>query len=371
MKIAIITWCSYHNFGTYLQAYAIQWQLKKMGHEAMLLDDSTYTTDIVRTKKFQCIIFCKRIVKELLPSYRKTLKNDKIALRLYQNFRNKYLDIDKYIEPLSSLDKRYDCYVCGSDQIWNAECLKTTGKDFFFANFSQKLKIAYAPSGLANYPSSARLELANLTARFDYLSVREITAASMLHNLTGKNVVTVLDPTLLVSQKEWEKLIPVEEKPVRPYILLYLLKQNRIYIQTAKQYAHHKGVALKIVHSMYVNHLGHTIPAGPSEFLALVKNAEMVMTDSFHGTIFAITFQRPFVTFQRFHTNEDNNSQNLRLVNLFNMIGFSNRYIDETQVGMIYNLGSIDFQIIHKRLEPYIETSKAYLVNALSRVCHE
>lgn len=366
MKIAIITWCSYYNFGTYLQAYALQWQLQKMGHKAMLLDDSIYTTNIVRSKYLQLLIWSKkRLKKALLPSYRASSKNDQIAIKLYQDFRDKWLDIDKCTEPLSLLDEHYDCYVCGSDQIWNAACLKSIGKDFFFANFSQRPKIAYAPSGLVNYPPEARIELAQLVIKFNYLSARETVAASILHDLTGKKVETVVDPTLLVPQTEWKKLIQPENKATRPYILLYLLRRNRVYIQMAKQYAQHKGLELKIIHSTYVNHQEYTIPAGPSEFLALVNNAEMIMTDSFHGTIFAIKFQRPFITFQRFHANEDN-SQNICLVNLFNMIGFSNRFVDETNIETIHNLGDIDFQLIFNRLNPYIRSSKTYLNNAIS-----
>lgn len=369
MKIAIITWCSYQNFGTYLQAYAMQWQLRQMGHEAVLIDDSIYTTNVYCSKKTRLLNWCKRCIKVMIPSFRRTIRNDQVSLELYKSFRDKWLDIDQCIEPLNLLDERYDCYVCGSDQIWNSGCLATTGKDFFFASFSHKPKIAYAPSGLVNYPQIALAKLANLIKDFTYLSVREAEAAPIIHNLTGKEIAIVVDPTLLISKDVWNELLSIKHFFHRPYILLYLLSKNEAYVQAAKQYAIQKGVSLKIIHSIFVNHGEHTIPAGPSEFLSLVKNAEMIMTDSFHGTIFAIKFHRPFITFQRFHANEEN-SQNYRIINLLNMVGLSDRLIDVSHLGKIKSLCAIDFDVVDKRLFPSIEYSKAYLDNALESVCN-
>ncbi len=372
MKIAIITWCSYPNYGTYLQAYAMQWQLRKMGHEAELLDDSTYTTNVNRPKLSILINWCKRNIKAIvLFSYRRTKKNDRIALGMFQNFRNTQLDIDKNIVPLEKLDKRYDCYVCGSDQIWAPQCLSTNGKKFFFADFTNKPKIAYAPSGLVNYPQYLRNELAQLLKGFQSLSVREALAAPLIHNLTGKEITTVTDPTLLVPMEEWTKLIK-EDKDTsnNPFLLLYMLTKNKKYIQVATDYATQKGLELKIIHSIAVNHRKATTPAGPSEFLSLIKSATMVMTDSFHGTIFSIIFQRPFVTFQRFHDSENNN-QNLRITNLLNIAGIANRFINEECIAAINGLEDLNFKDINKRLSPFIESSKMYIENAIRKMQHE
>lgn len=371
MKIAIITWCSYQNFGTYLQAYAMQWQLREMGHEAILLDDSIYTTGFTSTLPIRVRLFlrCKRCVKLMIPWYRRNLRNDQISLGLYQDFRNRWLDIDKGTEPLELLDRRYDCYVCGSDQIWSAECLSSVGKEFFSASFARKPKIAYAPSGLVNYPLSARSELSDLVSGFTYLSAREANAASMLHDLTGKDVATVVDPTLLIPKEIWEELAQSKKDFEGSYILLYLLKRNDVYVRAAKQYARNKGYVLKIIHSVYVNHGEHTIPAGPSEFLLLLKNAKMVMTDSFHGTIFAIKFRRPFITFQRFHDNEDN-SQNSRIENLLDMADLSDRLINKKSIGKIWTLEKLNFDEVDKRMLPFIESSKKYLDKAISGICY-
>lgn len=367
MKLAIITWCSSQNFGTYLQAYAMQWYLQEMGHEATLLDDSIYTTKAIHSRKTKFISWCKRCIKKIIPSYKRSLQNDRISFSLYNNFRTRWLKIDNDIEPIKLLDKRYDCYICGSDQIWNANSLITKEKEFFFATFSQKPKIAYAPSGLVNYPLQARLELTNLVKDFSYLSAREPSAATMLHDLTGKEVPTVVDPTLLVPKEVWDQLALINELPTNSYILLYLLTPNNIYIQAAKQYAKRKSLSLKIIHSVYVNHKESTVPAGPTEFLFLVKNANMVMTDSFHGTIFAIKYQRSFITFQRFH----NNSQNSRITNLLDMINLHDRLISETNINKIFSLKDLNFEVIDKRLSPHIESSKKYLENAIRSICNE
>lgn len=371
MKIAIITWCSYPNYGTYLQAYAMQWQLRSMGHNAVLLDDSIYTTNLPRPKLTILTSRCKRSLKAIvLPSYRKSKKNDSIALEMFQNFRNTQLDIDKNIIPLELLDKRYDCYVCGSDQIWLPECLSAIGKDFFFATFTSKSKIAYAPSGLIDYPKNLQNELAQRLKDFPFLSAREPHAASFLCQLTNKEVTTVTDPTLFVPMEEWSKLITKDKKNLNPpFLLLYMLTRNKKYMQAAINYAKRKGLKLKIIHSIGVYHRKSTIPAGPSEFLSLIKDADMVMTDSFHGTIFSIIFQRQFVTFQRFH-NKENNNQNLRIINLLNMAGVANRFINEERVKDINALKDVNFEDINQRLTPFIEKSRTYLDNAIRSLQH-
>lgn len=371
MIIAIITWCTYTNLGTYLQAYALQRYLKDKDYEVHLLDDSRIIPvshsirDRIKSSLKKFIIFLKR------PSYRLLFKEDKESSKLYKSFREKYLDIDKDIFPLDKLDNKYDLYICGSDQIWNPGGFETDkNKGYYFANFTTKKKIAYAPSiGVSRIPEEYELHYIHLLKGFSHLSAREEDGVKELSRISNKEVANVVDPTILLSKEQWINLIVhsgyENNMECSDYIILYLLTYNEDYVRFAESYAKRKNRELRIIHSICVDFKGkNTEAAGPIQFLSLIRNASYVMTDSFHGTIFSLIFEKQFITFKRFKDN-DKKGQNSRIVNLLGKVNLQNRLLDENQLTTFHKFGKVDYTMVNKELNTLIQYSKDYLDNAI------
>lgn len=372
MKIAIITWCTYINFGTYLQAYALQHYLNCLGYDASLLDDSKFIVDYRNISYLRrCLEKVKfRLKKNIKPSFRKRLLLDRTSIRLFTDFRNQYLILDKDVLPLSKVDNRYDLFICGSDQIWNPSGLANSNKtNFFFANFVHAKKISYASSlGVMGIPQKYKKHFSELISDFSYLSVREKIGMVSLKELTNKEITNVVDPTLLLSRKEWNQLIDGRHTEIKDnYVLLYILSYNENYIKYALSFASKHHLDIKIIQSTGVDFKKlHTEVAGPLEFLYLIKKADYVFTDSFHGMIFSIIFEKQFVTFKRFD-DIDNCSQNARVSNLLEICRLENRFIDQENFSDIDKLDKVNFEIVKKYLDVMISTSKDYLIKAINQ----
>lgn len=359
---AIITWVTYHNFGTFLQAYALQKYLIDLGVKNAILNDSSIIKSNINIKyKF------KKILKRLYDiSYRKYERSKRESDILFENFKSIILNVDSNILDISSVNAKYDTFICGSDQIWNPFSLENPNVGFYYASFTRKKKIAYAPSiGVSEVPQMFKEKLKKLTYNFDFLSSREQQGVDILHELTGKEVVKVVDPTLLLNSKQWNILLQKDNACDEKYVLAYFLTQNNVFINAASEYAHKKGLSLKMffMHESYNRYNCDLITAGPIEFLHYVRDAEYLFTDSFHGTIFASIFHTQFFTFKRF--KQTPRSQNSRVEGLLKMMGVSERLLDEETCSKMYNLKDINFIHIETNLAPFINKSKEYIEEAL------
>lgn len=360
-KIANITWVTYNNFGTYLQAYALQQYIVSLGYEDRILDDSTIIKKHVSWK-----YRIKKLLLELDLSYRGFVNNQKKSKALYDRFKRDHLVIDKNVDDVQKLDAHYDCYVCGSDQIWNPFSLANLKSGYFYADFTKQRKIAYAPSiGVSKIPNEYRDRFKSLIQDFSSLSAREPQGQQIMEELSGKPVVNVVDPTLLLDKTKWEVLLPKYEGVRDKYVLGYFLTSNPIYIEAARKYAHSHGYKFKMFYTdkTYYNEADEVITAGPIEFLEAIHNAEYLFTDSFHGSIFASIFNVQFITFKRFKKSVT--SQNSRVENLLKIMKIEERLLSEDEVSLIDSLEKIDFEKVWKNLTPFIKESKEYLNNAL------
>ena len=360
-KIANITWITYPNFGTFLQAYALQQYIISQGYEDAILDDSSII-DTHIDWKFRV----KKWIWEFEPTYRRFVNSHKKSNELYKIFKKTHLIIDKNIKDVQRLSETYDCFVCGSDQIWNPFSLGNPKSGFFYADFTLRKKIAYAPSiGVSNIPNEYIERFRNLIKDFSYLSARETQGQQIMKELSGKAVVKVVDPTLLLDKKRWEELLLEHESPNVKYVLGYFLTPNPIYINAAKKYAHNHGYKFKMFYTdkTYFNDADELVTAGPIEFLQTIHDAEYLFTDSFHGSIFASIFNVQFITFKRFKKTVT--SQNSRVENLMKMMKIDERLLAEEEIGVIEQLAPIDFEKVERHLSTFITESKEYLNDAL------
>lgn len=301
-KVAIVTINGNYNYGNRLQNYALKRTLENYG---------CYVTNL-------WFITFKEFVKDLIKKC--PLINSKfIRYNNFSNFTKRLLNV-KYCSKNYNKDK-FDYYVVGSDQVWNYNF--PTYNTNMFLPFSIKSKnFSYAGSfGVGNIDETKRDEIKDGLNNLNYISVREYRAKEIVEDLTGReDVEVVIDPTMLLDAKEWDRII---KKPKgldnHKYILNYFLGElSHDKKEEIEKYAKKEGCIIINI----LDYKDSFYNCGPEEFLYLEKNAHLICTDSFHSSVFAILFQRPFVIFDR----EDNEvKMNSRIDTLLETFCLENR----------------------------------------------
>lgn len=305
MKVAIITFQRAHNYGSILQAYALQ----------------KYISENEYVEQCDIIDFSNENQQEMYRVFkkRKTIKNiikNGIALVTYPLVKREYDDFEFFINDklhltlnkysvstqMRELERQYDVFVSGSDQVWNINC--EDADDAYFLNFVEKKpKIAYAPSfGAQNILTCAKDVniYRKYISEFSYVSIREKNGRKWLKELIGQDVPLLIDPTMFYDKEQWYDLM-AEPQIDKPYILYYSFhftqEVNRAVYKISKRLglpvivlSSHAWVysALAVYGFKLARH------AGPAEFLRLVNDAEIVLSNSFHGTVFSTIFEKNF-----------------------------------------------------------------------------
>ncbi|MCD7837320.1 MAG: polysaccharide pyruvyl transferase family protein [Clostridiales bacterium] len=265
--------------------------------------------------------------------------------------------------------ERYDIFLCGSDQLWLPSNL---GSHFYTLEFApaDKPKIAYATSfGVSSVPWFQKKRTAHYLRRFQALSTRELAGKEIIEELIGRTVEVVCDPTLLFSSEEWAKLIPERSVVEGPYVLCYFLGTNEAHRKAAEALRAQTG--LKLVTCPHLDHFvayDQTFGDLPlfdvdaADFVNLIRHAEYVLTDSFHGSVFSILHHKRFLTFERFRPGA--NARNTRIDSLFALLGLeARRYAGDVSVVT----ASIDYEPVDDRLGTLRAASIDYLAAALSQ----
>jgi polysaccharide pyruvyl transferase WcaK-like protein len=311
MKIGVVTfWHGNDNYGMILQCWALQEYLKKQGHEPF----------VIRYKMIGC--FAKRIVKQLVHVFKKVVDSSyrnemkelyrlkcvnamHFAERDFEGFRNKNIRFSNreyhYIEKLRLFPPQADCYICGSDQIWNGD-LKSRNLAGFFLQFGppEIKRIAYAPSfGMTNHNGKQIEILRKYLMKFDAVSCREWAGVEMCMN-AGIDAVKVEDPTLLLSAEDYSDIS--SNKLYDNYIFIYSLnieKPENIYYEKLISLCQNKRIVVTPASGFIPGReiFGETVTynyATPAEWLSLIRYSDLVVTSSFHGVVLSIIFNRKF-----------------------------------------------------------------------------
>jgi len=298
---ATITFHASHNYGSALQAYALQQTVLSLGIKNQIINLRTE-----RQKEVYSVFTKRKGVRYLF----KNLAH----LAYYSSLKEKHTKFESFIkshlitteqEFLDSDDIKknappFDYYIAGSDQIWNP-----IPEDFDWAYYldfvKEGKKTSYAPSfGPLSLKGNTEInqKIKDLLCDFDSLSVREKRASEAVWELCKIKAPVVCDPTLLLTKEEWTRLSSEEMQVEGKYIFLYTLFANKEIIKIAKILS--KKTGLPVVVSNFsnqydiVNSFVKKYQTGPQDFLHLIKNAEFVLTSSFHGTVFSLIFQKPF-----------------------------------------------------------------------------
>ncbi len=329
MRAGIITLCDPQaNYGNRLQNYALQEVLKKLNIEA-----TTYSCEGEEiTSKDKMHKFLHAVTFYKLTKDKNVWTNGYKRRVVFKKFNDNYVNI-KQITSLEGLENEEDYFVLGSDQVWNYKWYgdQPLKKELFLLTFARnEQKICFAPSfGVEEIADEWKDHFKKNLQSIKYLSVREEAGEKIIEDLTGRTCPVVIDPTMMLSADEWRK---IEKKPQKvntnkKYILTYFLggKDDK-----ANQYL--KTISEKFDLEVY-NLLDCKQPdvyaAGPSEFLNLVDNATMVLTDSFHACVFAFLFDKPFLVFDR---QSAGNNMSSRIETFLKKFNIERKYVDNFEM---------------------------------------
>ncbi len=303
-RAGVITFLHNDNYGSSLQAYALQRVLREMGYDCMHLD---YRPDA--REKVQNLLHSGNSPKLILEGLRKKrvraeeegarAKSD--AFPAFYREHMKLSPVCHNLEELREAAKSCDVLICGSDQIWNP----TWQNPAYFLPFAtpEQKKIAYAASfGVSALPGDKKTRrIRKWLADFDRISVREIQGADLAEKMTGKRPDVMPDPVCLLSRESWEALSgPAEEGG--PYLLCYFIGENPTYWDKAEKIAKERGLkmlVLPVTAESFSRGDKRLEGAGPVEFLRALGGAERVCTDSFHCYAFSTILEKECEVFRR------------------------------------------------------------------------
>ncbi len=381
MKIALLTWFHFRNYGTALQVYATYHFLSTLGYDVDVVD----YTPTVQSKYLIANYGASDIISRFFSRYRIVNKfNDfedpqniqfcnEEKNSVFSSFLNEKLTFTEKCTSsldLRTLNEKYDAFICGSDQIWSPLCFDS----HYFLDFvlNNNKIISYAPSlGVFDISDKYKKEqIRKLISRFSHLSVRENHGKHLIKSLTGKDAQWVCDPTMLLSGDEWRMCCNVKKNThVRPYLLVYMLGYNDQHWKHVAAYATENGLDIKVI-PVFEKDLSlasciHT-PIDPSEFVSLIDNSDMVCTDSFHGMVFSLLLKKDFIPYERFESDDPSN-QNSRIYSLLDMLNLSDRLIHYSPQDT-YTFKPLDYTIIESLITDFRKSSSKYLSNAVNTV---
>lgn len=362
MKICILTFRLHSNFGFLMQAYALQYVLKSLGHDP-------YTVDI-RVEPFSLSSKIKNIIKLLLLFISRKLGFpqlpyitskeqayiDKNTWEFIHNNINLTSRV-KSIKDLTKIGNQYDFYLVGSDQVWRKEYCPHIPSYFLGFVSKGRKKASYAASfGVSNpnYTNKMIKQCKKLLSEFSAISVREAEGVKICRDLFGVEATQTLDPTLLLDKSKYLELVNTSEKtqhPETPFILAYILDESSEKLSFIKQYAKKKQLAVYYIKPQNINEVGikridECVYPSISQWLNAFENADFIITDSFHGTVFSIIFKKQFVVID----NPKRGSS--RLISLLKSFSLEDRLITNNKKINVISL--IDYD----KVEPILKEKK-------------
>ncbi len=367
MKICTITCHDVYNHGASLQAYALQTYLESLGHDVRIIDyKPDYLSKHYNLWTVSNPVYDKPFVKQAyllakLPGRLIALKRK----RAFDRFTKQYLKLtDRYHsnEALKKNPPQADIYIAGSDQIWNT--LFQNGCDAaFYLDFAPKTakRITYAASfATKDVVLEYKPFVHRMLQGLDCISLREKISLPLLSSLGRNDGVSVCDPVFLLSRKQWNELISTPMKYHESYLLVYDSGHSQRLKDAAIQIAKSRNLRIYNISAFRLSYADKDYwNSGPLDFVRLIRDAEFVMSNSFHATAFSLIFHREFCVVNR------TEAINERMLSLLKQYGLQNRMLDKQPIPTEV----IDYNKVQKMIDEDIAASRAYLHDALSYYC--
>ena len=364
-KIGIITLNGYFNYGNRLQNFALQESLKKYNFEVETVwIEKDRINNKAKSNKLQTVVKNpKSLIKKVYTKAYLNPLNEKRKFR-FKQFSNQFINetttsISEANLPTDLLNE-YDYFVTGSDQVWNPYF--TNASSLYFLTFAPREKrIAYSPSfGISEIPTWCESEFKEWLKGMEHISVREDAGAEIIRNLTGREAEVLADPTLLLSKESWLSIAkPFSNKPKESYLLTYFLGEIPVDTKILINDISNK-YNLKVVNLAQVKQRKYYL-TDPAEFLDFINSATLFFTDSFHGSVFSLLFETPFVITDRKGSIP---SMNSRIQTLLSKYGLEDRHISKIDDTDIFN---VDFTHVETILNDERSKANEYLANALNK----
>ncbi|SHJ13721.1 polysaccharide pyruvyl transferase family protein [Parasporobacterium paucivorans] len=364
-NIGIITFHRALNYGSALQAYALNKYLNNQGYRAETIDFQTKAQ-----KNLYSLMECSHSVMGKARNLHTMLFLPAVLVRRrrFDRFIEENVKHSKKRYHTSSelyrIGKKFDYYICGSDQIWNPYC--TDFDEAYMLPFVEDKSrcISYAPSiGTSQIEEKYHFLFRDNLKGFKAQSTREEAGAHILEEITGTRPAVLPDPVFLLSRREWKKIIPAR-KIKKPYIFCYFIGNVAGMRSFAINMRKKTGMPLVVINKnlrdlLYWNKKMYD--AGPKEFLSLLYYADFICTDSFHAAAFSAIFNKQFWIF----VDKDKAfSSKSRIYNIANKLGLENRVLTECSRNIRVD-EPIDFKLCNERIELEREKGKKYLADAL------
>lgn len=386
-KIALVTCYFQHNYGSQLQALATQMIFDKLGleNETIRIDGLKAEINKAKYQYFLSKIFDINTVRDKMATVRKQIarrtnpeyaRNLTVRDRIFSDFAESKFKLSDLYTSKAELGRKahsYEAFVVGSDQLWLPSNISA---DYYTLNFvpEEVKKIAYATSfGVSQLPHKQAEMARHFLNRLNAIFVRETSGQMLIRQLTGKEVPLVCDPTLLFTAEEWNRQAPQTRKIQENYLLCYFLGNNPEQRNFAKKLAdalNCKIVQLPNLDEYIKSDEGFaTYPlydVSPLDFIALIRDARFVLTDSFHCTVFSTLFEKPFFSFRRYN-NDSLVSTNSRIYSLLDTFGIPERLLrGNEEISQCLKM-QIDFAKVHQNIDDLRQKSIEMLTKALDQ----
>lgn len=382
MKLGLCLKYEQQNYGSKLQARATLQLFEELGHECHIIHygkagllfklkalprliNKTFRQDKLVEWNIARSFKQHPELSEELQLRKKTFKEyDSRFFDKYEVYGAKYIDIQR-------IANNYEAIVTCSDQLWSPSGL---GTNFYNLNFvpDNILKVSFASSfGVSKIPTYQRKATANYLQRIEYVSCRENRGAEIVKELTGRNVPVLMDPVFAFNKEQWAKIVPERNIFDKPYLLCFLLGDNVAYRESVKKFAADRGLKIVTLRFLdqYVEYdatFGDIAPydADPDTLLNILRNAEYVLTDSFHICAFSIIMHKQFAVFNRYSENNTSN-KNSRIDTVCGNLDLNSRRVTaENDLLNIMDI-PIEWDVIDNKLACYAKKMRNYLNNAL------
>lgn len=381
-KLGICVCYQHRNYGSQLQSYATTVELEKRGIDYEIIRYKKKLTPSLAVKMlpklFNPVFISDRVKirykKNLMMKTHPQLGRDnavrnaclaKFSAEHFKKLSPVFLGYDE----LKKGAEKYDAVMVGSDQLWAPGGITSDFYNLMFAG-EGTTRLSYAASfGVSEIEPKLHEKYRRFLSLMDYISVRENAGKKLVEQLSDKTAEVVVDPVMLLSADEWLEKIPNENRSNEPYIFAYLLGPSEEYRRQITEFAKKKG--LKIITSHHMDTFnkadegfGDEAPfdVGPAEFVNLIRNAEYVFTDSFHGSVFSMIYQKQFMIFDRYEAGTIT-SKNSRIDSFCENYGLKDRRFGG-DISAADN--PIDYAAVCQKTDAHIKKSKAFLDKALA-----
>lgn len=384
-KLGICACYQHKNYGSQLQSYATTVELARRNIDFEVIRYKKKITPLLLVKSLPRLlnpVFIndriietsqKKMMLKLHPQLAQDNAVRNAAFDKFSQSRFKKLSPVYYgYEQLKEQSKKYTAVMVGSDQLWSPSGITSNFYNLMFAD-DNTVKISYATSfGVSQINPKYHKIYNTFLNRLDFISVRENSGKKIVEELSSNKAEVVCDPVILLDAEQWLKEIPNKRLYDEPYIFAYFLGKSAEYRDAVTKFAKQKG--LKIVTEPHMDsynkadeNFGDYTPfdIGPAEFVNLIRNAEYVFTDSFHGSVFSMLYQKQFLVFNRYSDNSSS-SKNSRIDSFCKNYGLSDRRYN----GNIADVeNKINYEDVLGKVDEHRQKSKAFLDRALADFC--